>query len=196
MTAKQMVAGVQKATTDWQYDAVTIGFPGPVLHGKITMEPHNLGDGWVGYDFEKAFECPVKIINDAAMQALGSYRGSGRMLFLGLGTGLGIAMIVDGIVEPMELGHLPYKKKTYEDYVGIRGLEKLGKKKWRECVNDVVQRLTTALEPDDVVIGGGNIDKLKELPAGCRAGDNDNAFTGGFRVWETEPAKATPEDSF
>jgi polyphosphate glucokinase len=141
-----------------------------------------LGKGWVGFDFGAAFKRPVKIINDAAMQALGSYRG-GRMLFLGLGTGLGSAMIVDGVLEPMELGHLPYKKATFEDYVGIRGLKKFGKKKWRKHVADVVRRLIAALEPDDVVLGGGNIHKLNVLPPGCRAGDNDNAFLGGFRLW-------------
>jgi polyphosphate glucokinase len=150
----------------------------------------------VGFDFEKAFGCPVKMINDAAMQALGSYK-TGKLLFLGLGTGLGSTVVVDGIVEPMELGHLPYKKATYEDYVGLRGLEKYGKKKWRQYVEDVVARLTAALQPDDVVLGGGNVKKLKELPKGCRTGDNANAFVGGFRLWEgpadhgsSTPAKA------
>jgi polyphosphate glucokinase len=159
-----------------------------VLHGRPLLDPHNLGKGWIGFDYRGAFGRPVKIVNDAAMQALGSYEG-GKMLFLGLGTGLGTAMVMDGVVEPMELGHLPYKKGTYEDYVGLRGLEKRGKKKWRKHVAEVVERLVAALEPDDVVVGGGNVKKLKELPAGCRAGDNANAFTGGFRLWEDSRAK-------
>ena len=162
----------------------------PVLHGRPVAEPHNLGQGWVGFDYQAAFGGPVKIINDAAMQALGSYQG-GKMLFLGLGTGLGSTLIVDGIVEPMELGHLPYRKGTYEDYVGMRGLERRGKKKWRRDVADVVARLVAALEPDDVVLGGGNVKKLKELPPGCRVGDNANAFLGGFRLWEEAADEAT-----
>ena len=183
LTAKQMVAGVKKLARDWKYDAVSIGYPGMVVRNRVLAEPYNLGDGWMGFDFESAFKRPVKLINDAAMQALGSYT-RGKMLFLGLGTGLGSAMIVDGIVEPMELAHLPYKKRTYEDYVGGRSLEKRGKKKWRRYVADVVERLTAALEPNDVVLGGGNVIKLKELPKGTRAGNNDNAFLGGFRLWE------------
>jgi polyphosphate glucokinase len=183
MTAEEMVTGVLKAAEGWQYEAVSIGYPGAVLRGKPVAEPHNLGSGWVGFDFEAAFGCPVKLVNDAAMQALGSYQG-GKLLFLGLGTGLGSAMIVDGIVEPMELGHLPYRKRTYEDYVGIRGWERVGEKKWRHYVEDVVARLIAALEPDYVVLGGGNVHKLKEMPPGCRAGENANAFTGGFRLWE------------
>ncbi len=183
LTAKQMVAGVKKLAGDWKYDAVSIGYPGPVIRNRLLAEPHNLGRGWMGYDFKTAFKRPVKVVNDAAMQALGSYR-RGKMLFLGLGTGLGSTLIADGIVEPMELGHLPYKKGTYEDYVGMRGLQKRGKKKWRRNVADVVSRLVTALEPDDVVIGGGNVKKLKQLPKGCRMGDNANAFRGGFRLWE------------
>jgi polyphosphate glucokinase len=183
LTAKQMVAGVKKLARDWKYDAVSIGYPGPVIRNRPLAEPHNLGRGWMGYDFKAAFKRPVKVVNDAAMQALGSYR-RGKMLFLGLGTGLGSTLIADGIVEPMELGHLPYKKGTYEDYVGMRGLQKRGKKKWRRNVADVVTRLVTALEPDDVVIGGGNVKKLKQLPKGCRMGDNANAFRGGFRLWE------------
>jgi polyphosphate glucokinase len=162
---------------------VSIGYPGPVRHNRPIAEPHNLAKGWVGFDFEAAFNCPVKVINDAAMQALGSYR-RGRMLFLGLGTGLGSTFIVDGIIEAMELGHLPYKKATYEDYVGLRGLKKHGKKKWQKHVADVVERLVAALEPDEVVLGGGDVKKLKKLPKGCRAGDNANAFLGGFRLWE------------
>ena len=183
LTPKQMVAGVKKLVADWKYEAISIGYPGPVLRNRPVSEPWNLGKGWVGFDFEAAFKCPVKVVNDAAMQALGSYKG-GKMLFLGLGTGLGSAMVVHGIVEPMELGHLPYKKATFEDYVGTRGVKKYGKKKWRSFVTDVVKRLVAALEPDDVVLGGGNVKKLKELPSGSRAGDNDNAFLGGFRVWQ------------
>jgi polyphosphate glucokinase len=183
MTPGQMVAGVGEAAKDWKYEAISIGYPGPVLRGRPVSEPHNLGTGWVGFDFEKAFGCPVKLINDAAMQAIGSYEG-GKMLFLGLGTGLGSTMIVDGIVEPMELAHLPYKKKAFEDYIGVRGLKRLGKKKWRGYVEDVVARLIAALEPDYVVLGGGNVHKLKVLPAGCRLGENTNAFRGGFRLWE------------
>jgi polyphosphate glucokinase len=182
MTAKQMVSNVKKLAAGWNHDVVSIGYPGPVLHGRILQEPHNLGSGWVNFDFDKAFGCPVKVINDAAMQALGSYKGR-RMLFLGLGTGLGSAMIVDGLLEPMELGHLPYRKSTYEDYVGIRGLERFGKKKWRKYVADLVERLSAALEPDDIVLGGGNVKQLQELPKGCREGDNANAFVGGFRLW-------------
>ena len=183
LTAKQMVAGVKKLAADWKYDAVSIGYPGPVINNRPLADPYHLGGGWMGCDFEAAFKRPVKVVNDAAMQALGSYQG-GNMLFLGLGTGLGSTMIVDGIVEPMELGHLPYKLHTFEDYVGVRGLERLGKKKWRRHVADVVSRLIAALEPDDVVIGGGNVKKLKKLPKGCRRGDNANAFRGGFRLWE------------
>ncbi len=183
LTVQEMVAGVKQLAGKWQYDVVSIGYPGPVLHNRPVMEPHNLGPGWVGFDYPGAFGCPVKIINDAAMQALGSYQ-SGKLLFLGLGTGLGSTMIVDGTVEPMELAHLPYKKGTYEDYVGVRGLDRLGKKKWRLQVAMVVAQLVAALEPDDVVLGGGNAKKLKELPPGCRIGDNDNAFLGGFRMWE------------
>jgi polyphosphate glucokinase len=182
MTAKQMVSSVKKLAADWNYEAVSIGYPGPILHGRILHEPHNLAPGWVNFDFEKVFGCPVKVINDAAMQALGSYKG-GSMLFLGLGTGLGSAMIVDGLLAPMELGHLPYRKATYEDYVGIRGLKRFGKKKWRKYVADVVVRLSAALEPDDIVLGGGNVKQLQELPKGCREGDNANAFVGGFRLW-------------
>jgi polyphosphate glucokinase len=185
LTAPQMVSEVRKAVSKWSYDVVSIGYPGPVLRGCPVAEPHNLGCGWVGFDFEKAFRRPVKIVNDAAMQALGSYK-RGKMLFLGLGTGMGSALVADGNVEPMELGHLPYKKGTYEDYIGLRGLERHGKRKWRRDVADVVARLTAALEPDYVVLGGGNAKELKELPPGCRVGDNDNAFLGGFRLWEKE----------
>lgn len=183
LTARQMVSRVKRIAGGWKYEAVSIGYPGPVLHNRPMAEPHNLGRGWMGFDFGKAFRRPAKVVNDAAMQALGGYR-RGRMLFLGLGTGLGSTLIVDGIVEPMELGHLPYRKATYEDYVGIRGLKRLGKKKWRRAVFDVVERLTAALEPDEVVLGGGNVKRLKTLPPGSREGDNANAFKGGFRLWE------------
>src|ERR1700689_4322252 len=184
MTPMVMVAAVKKATAGWKYDAVAIGYPGPVLHGRPVAEPHNLGVGWVGFDFRKAFGKPVKLVNDAAMQALGSYEG-GRMLFLGLGTGLGTALIVDGDLEPMELAHLPYKKgRTYEDYVGLRGLERLGKPKWREHVHIVIDQLRRALEADYVVLGGGNSKLLRELPDGVKLGENSNAFLGGFRLWQ------------
>ena len=182
LTPKRMISGVKKLAADWAYDAVSIGYPGAVLGGRPSAEPVNLGRGWVGFDFAEAFALPVKVINDAAMQALGSYRG-GRMLFLGLGTGLGTALIVGGVVKPMEIGHLPYKKGTYEDYVGRDGLERDGHKKWRRHVSDVVERLRAALRPDDTVIGGGNVRKLRVLPARCRAGENANAFLGGFRLW-------------
>jgi polyphosphate glucokinase len=185
LTPRRMVAGVKKLAGDWHYDVVSIGYPGPVLHGCPIAEPYHLGRGWVGFDFAAAFGRPVKVINDAAMQALGSYQG-GKMLFLGLGTGLGSTMIVDGIVEPMELGHLPYKKSTYEDYVGRARLERHGKKKWRRHVADVVARFRAALEPDDIVIGGGNVRKLDALPPHSRAGDNANAFRGGFRLWDKD----------
>jgi len=182
LTPAKMATGVLRLAKDWKYDVVSIGYPGPVCHHRPVAEPHNLAKGWIGFDYRAAFKRPVKMVNDAAMQALGSYKG-GRMLFLGLGTGLGSAMIVDGVLEPMELGHLPYKKSIFEDYVGIRGLEKHGKKKWRKFVADVVERFVAALEPDDVVLGGGNVNNLKVLPPGCRAGDNANAFLGGFRMW-------------
>lgn len=187
LTPRQMVTGVKKLARDWSYDAVSVGYPGPVLHGRPIREPYNLGRGWVGFDFAAAFGYPAKVINDAALQALGSYRG-GKMLFLGLGTGLGSTMIVDGMVEPMELGHLPYKKGTYEDYVGHAGLKRHGKKKWRRHVAEVVALFVAALEPDDVVIGGGNVKKLAALPRLSRAGDNTNAFRGGFRLWESDRA--------
>lgn len=187
MTAKAMVEGVKDSARDWGYDVVSIGYPGPVIHGRPLRDPHNLAPGWVHFDFEKAFGCPVKIINDAAMQALGCYK-KGRMLFLGLGTGLGSAMIADGLLEPMELAHLPYKNgKTFEDYVGIRGLQRLGRKKWQEHVGKVVQQLRDAVQAEDVVLGGGNAKKLRELPPGTRLGENANAFVGGFRIWEEEP---------
>jgi polyphosphate glucokinase len=189
MTAKVMVEEARKVAADWKFDVVSIGYPGPVLDGRILSEPHNLGRGWAGFNFEKAFNCPVKVINDAAMQAVGSYKG-GRMLFLGLGTGLGSAMIINGSLQPMELAHLPYRKATYEDYVGLRGITRYGKKKWRKHVFDVVEKLTAALEPDDVVLGGGNAKLLETLPPKCRAGNNANAFIGGFRLWEDPAALA------
>jgi len=183
MTAKRLVRDVKRATKDWKYNVVSIGYPGAVINGKILHEPYNLGGGWVGFDFGKAFGRPTRVINDAAMQALGSYEG-GRMLFLGLGSGLGSAMIVDGTLEPMELAHLPYKNgKTYEDYVGARGLKRLGRKKWRRHVADVVERLKDALDAKYVVLGGGNSKKIKKLPRNTRLGDNRNAFIGGFLLW-------------
>ena len=190
LTPARMVAAVTKIATGWTWDYVSVGVPAPVRAGRIISEPANLGTGWVGFEFAAAFGKPTKVVNDAAMQALGSYEG-GRMLFLGLGTGLGSAMIVDGIVEPMELAHLSFKKRTYEDYVGQRGLDRLGKKRWRASVAQALEQLTAALEPDTLVIGGGNAVNLKELPANARLGANENAFTGGFRLWEaTEPSVA------
>jgi polyphosphate glucokinase len=187
MTPALMVGQVQRLTADWSFEAVSIGYPGLVVHGRIAAEPKNLGKGWIGFDFGGAFGRPVKIINDAAMQALGSYNG-GRMLFLGLGTGLGSAMIVDGLLEPMELAHLPYRKgRSYEDYVGAAGLKRLGKQKWRKHVWAVVDLLRKALEPDYVVVGGGNARKVGSMPAGVRPGENANAFKGGFRLWEDVP---------
>jgi polyphosphate glucokinase len=182
LTPRRMVAGVKKLAADWTYEAVSIGYPGPVLGGRPIADPHNLGRGWVGFDFARAFGRPVKVVNDAAMQALGSYRG-GKLLFLGLGTGLGTAMIIEGNVAPMELSHLPYKEGTYEDYVGKAGMERDGKRKWRRHVADVVARLIAALQPHDTVIGGGNVTKLKKLPPHTRQGENANAFRGGFRLW-------------
>jgi len=189
MTARAMVAAVKQLTRDWRYEVVSLGYPGPVLHGKPVVNPKNLGGGWVGFDFARAFGKPVRIVNDAAMQALGSYQG-GRMLFLGLGTGLGSAMIVDGRLEPLELAHLPYKKgKTYEDYVGLRGLKRLGKKRWRRAVADVVEKLQAAVEADYVVLGGGNAKLLRSPPRGARLGENSNAFRGGFLLWRDARGK-------
>jgi polyphosphate glucokinase len=186
MTAAKMVKLVKAATRDWKYERITLGYPGPIINGHPLREPHNLGGGWMNLNFAKAFGHPVKIINDAAMQALGSYQG-GSMLFLGLGTGLGSAMIVDGVLEPMELAHLQYKKgKTYEDYLGLRGIERLGKNKWRKHVARVVKILKVALEADYVVLGGGNSKKLERIPPGARLGSNGNAFRGGFRLWEKD----------
>ena len=182
-TPKRMVKGVLEMTTDWEYDVIAVGFPAPVVGNRPAQEPVNIGKGWVKFDYERAFGKPVKFINDAAMQALGSYEG-GRMLFLGLGTGLGTAMILDGALAPMELGHLPYKKRTFEEYVGDRGRLRLGKKKWQKAVEDTISRLSAALEPEYVILGGGNVRKLERLPKGVREGSNENAFTGGFRLWE------------
>ncbi|MGB8493325.1 MAG: ROK family protein [Candidatus Acidiferrum sp.] len=186
MTAEKMVKLVRAATRDWQYERISLGYPGPIANGHPLREPHNLGGGWMNFNFAKAFGRPVKVINDAAMQALGSYQG-GSMLFLGLGTGLGSAMIVDGVLEPMELAHLLYKKgQTYEDYLGLRGIERLGKNKWRKHVARVVKKLKSALEADYVVLGGGNSKKLERIPPGARLGSNGNAFRGGFRLWEKD----------
>jgi predicted NBD/HSP70 family sugar kinase len=199
MTPDAMVKAVLDAIRDCEHDAVSIGFPAPVRHGQIVQEPKNLAPGWVGFDFEAAFGRRVKVINDAAMQALGSYEG-GHMLFLGLGTGLGSALILDNVMAPLELAHLPYRRgMTFEDFVGLRGLKRLGKKEWRHAVDDVVFRLQAALQVDYVVLGGGNVKKLKRLPAGSRAGSNDNAFVGGFRIWHlgkklTEQSKRRDDD--
>jgi polyphosphate glucokinase len=182
-TAAQMVEAALSLAADWAWDGVSVGVPSPVHGGRVLAEPVNLGTGWVGFDYEGGFGKPTKVVNDAAMQALGSYEG-GRMLFLGLGTGFGSALIANGFVQPMELGHLPYKKGTFEDYVGTAGLEKRGKKRWRLDVTDAVAKLSAALEPDYVVLGGGNAKKLDALPPNARLGANENAFTGGFRLWD------------
>lgn len=184
LTPQQMVEGVKNIVQGWDYECVTIGYPGPVIRGSILKEPVNLGNGWMGFNFEQAFGKPIRLINDAAMQALGSYDG-GRMLFLGLGTGLGTAMVIDNVVAPLEMGHLPYKKgKSFEDFVGKAGMDQLGKKKWREVVEDVISRLKAAMVADYVVLGGGNAKKIKDLPPNTKLGENANAFIGGFRVWE------------
>ncbi len=184
MNPETMVAAVLKATSGWNYERISIGYPAPVVHNKPIAEPHNLGPGWVGFPFQTALGKPVRMINDAAMQALGSYRG-GRMLFLGLGTGLGSALVIEGIVQPLELAHLPYRKgRTYEDYVGLRGLQRLGKKRWRARCFKVISTLSAGLMVDYVVVGGGNAKILKVLPKGVELGANDNAFLGGFKLWE------------
>jgi len=183
MTPGLMVSEVKKITEDWKYDAISLGYPGVVSKGRIASEPHNLASGWMTFDFDAAFGFPVKIINDAAMQALGSYSG-GLLLFIGLGTGLGSALVADGTIIPMELGHLSFKNGTFEDYIGLRGLERFGKKKWRRYVDFVISRLTEAFRPDDIVLGGGHSKKIKKLPSRCRLGSNSFAFTGGFRLWE------------
>jgi len=184
MTPILMVSEVKNAIGAAKYSGVSIGYPGPVINNKPMLEPHNLAPGWVSFDYAQAFPCPVKIVNDAAMQALGSYEG-GRMLFLGLGTGLGSALIIDGVLAPLELAHLPYRKnRTFEDYAGLRGLARIGKKRWREVVFDIVARLKAALVVDYVVLGGGNAKFLKELPRDARLGANTNAFKGGLRLWD------------
>jgi hypothetical protein len=193
LTPGRMVAAIKKAVAGWKYDAVTIGYPGPVKKGRIAAEPVNLGRGWVRFDFQKAFRRPVRLINDAAMQALGSYDGE-RELFLGLGTGLGAALVIEGVVQPLEIAHLPYRAgKTYEDFLGKRGQDRMGKKRWRRLVWEIVPRLRHAFQVDEVVLGGGNVKQLKAIPPGCRPGDNANAFKGGFRLWggrQTAPGKA------
>lgn len=191
LTPAKMVAGVKKLAADWDYDAVSIGIPGPVLLGQLILDPRNLGPGWVGFDFRAAFGKPVKLINDAAMQALGSYKG-GKMLFVGLGTGLGTALVMNGVAESREIAHHPYKKGTYEDYVGIHGRKRLGRKKWRKHVEEIIATFLTRINVDDIVLGGGEVKKLKKLPKRCRAGDNANAFLGGFRLWEEVSGEGKP----
>ena len=192
LSAKTMVNEVKKLTEDWSYDVVSVGYPGVVVDNSPLVEPHNLGRGWAGFDFAKAFGCPTQVVNDALMQALGGYDG-GRMLFLGLGTGLGSAMILDGVLVPMELGHLPYRKgRTFEDYVGIAGLKRLGHKKWKRRVAEVVEDLAAALQPEYIVLGGGNVAKLDKLPAKAKRGNNEDAFEGGFRLWDERPGKSSP----
>jgi polyphosphate glucokinase len=189
MSAEEMVAAVRELATGWEWDRVSVGIPSPVHGGRVVSDPVNLGEGWVGFDYNAAFGRPTIVVNDAAMQALGSYEG-GTMLFLGLGTGLGSALVGDGVVQPMELGHLPFRKATFEDYTGEAALERGGKKRWRRDVADVIETLRAALQPDYVVVGGGNADKLKELPENVRLGDNENAFLGGFRLWDPDaPAR-------
>jgi hypothetical protein len=189
LTAADMASAVKEATTDWEYEAVSIGYPGPVVHGRPAAEPKNLGAGWVRFDYHKAFGKPVKVVNDAAMQALGSYQG-GRMLFLGLGTGLGSALVADGVLEPLELAHLPYRNgRTYEDYVGLRGYKRLGRKKWQAHVEKVVELLKRGLQVDYVMLGGGQTKNLKRLPSGVRLGNNSHAIRGGIRLWDDTTRK-------
>lgn len=187
LTPMQMVVKVKRLAADWQYDVISIGLPGPVLLGQLISDPFNLGPGWVGFDFSAAFGVPVKIMNDAAMQALGSYRG-GKMLFFGLGTGLGTALVIDGAAESREVAHLPYKNRTFEDYVGIRALKRRGLRRWQKNVEDMITYFLTRVHVDDVVLGGGNVKRLSRLPKGCRAGDNANVFIGGLRLWGAGPA--------
>jgi polyphosphate glucokinase len=192
-TPRQLVQDVKKLAEGWSYDVISIGFPAPIHNNTPVTEPFNIGKGWVDFNFEKAFGCPVKMINDAAMQALGSYKG-GKMLFLGLGTGLGSAVVTDETLLPLELGHLPFKKKTFEDYIGVHGMEKGGKSRWKKNVFETVEILTAAILPDYVVLGGGNAKKLEELPPACIAGNNANAFIGGFRMWEgPADSRVTPD---
>ena len=184
MTPEKMIKAVLKQTADWDYEAISIAYPGAILGGEIVKEPHNLGEGWVGFDFEKAFGKPVRLLNDAAMQALGSYN-DGTMLFLGLGTGLGACLIKEGTIVPLEIAHLPYRKdRTYEEYWGKEGHKRLGDKKWEKHVHAIVAHFRAAFVVSDVVLGGGEVDELDELPEGCRQGSNANAFLGGFRLWK------------
>jgi len=190
MTAKQMVEDVLSTTTDWQYDAISIGYPGPVTHDRPLAEPHNLATGWVGFPYQAALPKPVRFLNDAAMQALGGYTG-GKMLFLGIGTGLGSALIVDNVVVPLELAHLPYKNgRTYEEYIGLTGLERRGKKQWRASVLDIVARLRAAFVADYVVLGGGNAKLMRKLPDGVLLGANSNAIAGGLALWQKTAASS------
>lgn len=191
LVPQKMVEEIKRLTQDWQYEAISVGYPGPVLNQRIATEPHNLGRGWAGFDFAAAFGRPVHLINDAAMQAVGGYQG-GTMLFLGLGTGLGTAMVADGVVEPMELAHEAYRNATFEDYIGRRALERHGKAVWRTHVLDVIEYLRAALQPDDILIGGGNVKKLGDLPDGCRRGHNVDAFTGGLRLWDKNAEPRRP----
>jgi polyphosphate glucokinase len=195
MTAEQMVNQVAQVAVGWSYEVVSIGYPGPVIRGRIVADPHNMGPGWISFDFERAFSRPVKLINDAAMQALGSY-DKGKMLFVGLGTGLGSALIAEGVVVPLELAHMPYRKGTFEDYVGLRGLKRMGRRKWRKEVIAVIEQFVAAFQPDEVVLGGGNLKELKELPPLCRPGSNANAFEGGLRLWEEARAPDLDEHRF
>jgi polyphosphate glucokinase len=185
LTAAQMVEAAKGLAEDWSWESVSVGIPSPVHGGRVVADPVNLGGGWAGFDYEAAFGRPTRVVNDAAMQALGSYEG-GKMLFIGLGTGVGSALVANGFVQPMELGHLPYKKATFEDYAGEAGLEKRGKRRWRADVADIVAKLSAALEPDYVVLGGGNAKKLDEVPANARLGGNADTFTGGFLIWDPE----------
>ena len=189
LTARRMVSEVKKAVADWKWDAVSIGLPAPVRDGRPLEEPVNLGTGWVRYDYRRGLGRPVRMLNDAAMQALGSYAG-GRMLFLGLGTGLGAALVLDGLVQPLEIAHLPYRSGlTYEEFLGKRAQDRMGKKRWRRMVHEIVPRLRDAFQVDEIVIGGGNAKQLKDVPPGARLGDNKNAFSGGFRLWTGAPTR-------
>ncbi|MBS0578958.1 MAG: ROK family protein [Proteobacteria bacterium] len=191
MTPPQMMEQVGTLTRRLKFDAVSIGYPGVVAGGRIAADPHNLGPGWVGFDFARAFARPVRLINDAAMQAIGSYEG-GRMLFIGLGTGMGATLVIDGVVEPTELGHMPYKNgKSFEDYVGERGRRKRGDKKWRKDAIEIIEHLKAALGVDYVVLGGGNARRLKKLPDRVRLGRNSNAFVGGVRLWQSTEGRLT-----
>jgi polyphosphate glucokinase len=197
MTAELMTKDVLAATKDWAYDCISIGYPGPVVHDRPLAEPHNLAAGWIDFHFQKAFGKPLRFINDAAMQALGGYKG-GRMLFLGIGTGLGSAMIFDGVVIPLELAHLPYKKgRTYEEYVGLAGLQRRGEERWRKSVLDIVERLRAALVCDSVLLGGGNAKLMKDLPSHVILGANSNAIDGGIKLWQdvSDPTTASAPPS-